>query len=128
MGFDMSDVRRFAGVLLTSDKRVKPAVARAVKKGAVNVKKNAQDNIRAQTSSSYTKHYPKAITFDIQNGGLQAEIGPEVGRTQAFLGKILEFGTATSPAMPHLDPAIDAEIPAFEQGIMQAVDEAMLEG
>lgn len=128
MGFDMSDVRRFAGVLLTSDRRVRPAVAKAVKKAAMNVKRDAQDNIRGQTRGQYTKHYPKAITFEMQAGGLQAEVGPEVGRKQAFLGKILEFGTATSPAYPHLYPAADAEIPGLEQGIMQAVDDAMLEG
>jgi hypothetical protein len=58
-------------------------------------------------------------------GGLDAEIGPEVGRTQAFLGKILEFGTATSRPHPHLIPALLAEQPRLTEQIAALAAEVL---
>lgn len=125
MGFQMGEVRRLAADLLISDERVRDAAKAAIKKGAVNIKRDSIKMIISAVGAAHAKHYAKSITFDIKDQGLTAEIGPQIGRSQAFLGKILEFGTATSGAHPHMIPALEAEKPRLEQGLMLAIDKAL---
>lgn len=125
MGFHMGEVRKLAADLLVSDERVKSAARAAIKRGAVNIKRDSRSRIISAVGQAHAKHYAAAITFDLENQGLTAEIGPQIGRPQAFLGKILEYGTATSGAHPHMVPALEAEKPKLERGILEAVEKAL---
>lgn len=128
MGFDMSEVRKMASDLLGTDEQVRSKVKASVKRGAMNVKRDAQKDIIGQVGQSHAKHYASSITFDVINDGMTAEIGPTVGRTQAFLGKILEYGTATSPPHPHMVPAVEAEQGKLADAVLAAALEAIAGG
>lgn len=123
----MTEVRDFAAKLETDVKVMRDELPRIVKRGAVNIKRDAQRDIATQVGRGHAKHYARSITFDLEDGGHRAEIGPQIGRTQAFLGKILEFGTATSPPHPHMVPALEQELPRFQKAVQEAA-ERILEG
>lgn len=77
------------------------------------------------TSGRYTKHYRRAITMTEIPGELAVEYGPEYGRKQAFLGKILELGTINNPPHPHLVPAGEEQAPVIEGAVARAVLRAL---
>lgn len=90
--------------------------AAVVAKAAVNVKEEARRNAQV-SSGKHAKDYPGTITYDLDAGGLGAEIGPEK-RGQGNLGHILEYGKVTYGGVhnpPHRDlgRALDAEEPRF---------------
>ena len=108
VSFDMSQARALARALHAVGPIASKKIAGSVARGAGNVQRDARTRIK--TRRVYTPHYPASITFTLDRDGLGAEIGPETGRNQqAFLGKILEFGSPTSPAHPHMIPAVEAE-------------------
>lgn len=107
--FDMSEVIEAAGDLIAADGPVRDEGRRVLLRGGMEIRRGAWSIL--STSGAYTKHYRRAITVEAMNDGLVVEVGPEIGRTQAFLGKILEDGTSTSPAFPHLEPALADEAP-----------------
>jgi hypothetical protein len=102
-----------------------PVETRAVvQKGALNVKKDAQER---SSGIRHAPRYPYTITYDTTVRGLtfEAEIGPDpdkhVGggpfQTPGNLGAILEYGTPKSAPIPHLAPALEAERPKFERAL-----------
>lgn len=128
MRFDMSELKDLMSDMIISDERVRDGVRASVKRGAWNVKREAQRDIIGQVGLRHAKHYPYSITFDILPGGMAAEIGPTIGRKQAFLGKILEYGTATSGAHPHMIPAVESEREKLAQGVVTAALQALASG
>lgn len=126
-GFDMREVRALAADLLASEGPVREGARKSIKVGATHTKTDAQRAIRAVTgrNGGHAKHYPRSIDYDILDDGLAAEIGPSIGKKQAFLGKILEYGTATSPPHPHLIPAAESEQERIAQGLSEAVAKAL---
>lgn len=89
-----------------------PARAAAlVAKGALNVKEEARRNA-TQSSGTHAAKYPETITYEVDVGGLGAEIGPE-RRGQGNLGPILEYGSRNNPPHRDLGRALDAEEPRF---------------
>lgn len=126
-GFDMHEVRALAADLLSSEGPVREGARRSIKAGATRTKADSRRAIRAAIGGNggHAKHYPRAIDFDILDDGLAAEIGPSIGNPQAFLGKILEYGTATSPPHPHLIPAAENEQERIAQGLADAVTKAL---
>lgn len=122
---DFSQLRGFANELLRSEGPVAEGGRAAIKRGATNVKRKSMSTIIAAVGARHAKHYGKSITYDIFNDGMSAEIGPQVGKKQAFLGKILEHGTSTSAPHPHLFPAADEEQEQIEEGVMKAVAKAL---
>lgn len=125
MSSDFSQLREFAQELIASEGPVREGGRKAIKRGAMNVKRVSRSTIRGAVGVAHAKHYAKSIDFDLENDGLTARIGPRLGGNQAFLGKILEHGTATSPSHPHLFPAADEEQLKIENGVMLAVKRAL---
>lgn len=125
--FDMSEVRALAADLLGSNGPVREGAKKSIKAGATRTKAESVKTIRGALSGSksYAKHYPRSIDYDILDDGLAAEIGPSIGKRQAFLGKILERGTATSRPYPHLIPAAEAEQERIADGLVEAVVRAL---
>lgn len=124
VSIDASEVAAFATVL--SEAVVKPSdgVRRAVKRGAVNVKRDAR---AAASGHRRLARYPSSITFDIEADGMSAVIGPDKGGPggQGAFGAIVEFGTPRSAPMPHLGPALDAEAPRFAEAVLGAAIKAL---
>lgn len=77
----------------------------------------------------HAPHYPKAITYDVEDRGVGvgvgAEIGPEKERRQGALGNILEYGTVNNAPFAHLGPALDWWSPDFSQGLEKAAADAL---
>ena len=56
---------------------------------------------------------------------VEAEVGPEVDKLQGGMGRGVEFGSAKTAPIAHLFPALDAEIPRYEQQLARAIDRAL---
>ena len=123
--FDMSEVNELAQELVKSEAKVRDEGKRIVKRGAMNVKRTARQMILASAGSRHPKWYPSSIDFDLDDDGLVAEVGPRLGKKQAFLGKILEYGTATNPPHPHMNPAADEEEPRMQDAVANMVKRAL---
>jgi hypothetical protein len=96
--------------------RFDPEAEKVVGKGSNNVKKDAQRIIRGASHRGYLPHYPYSITYDVTSGEVIAgEIGPDSGRLQGGLGRLLENGSQNNAPIPHLAPALDLEAPKFEK-------------
>ncbi|WP_432051128.1 HK97 gp10 family phage protein [Verrucosispora sp. NA02020] len=90
--------------------------AKVVKRGAENVKKDAQ---RRVTGLKRLPHYPRAIGYDVVRRGTVAEatVGPDTRKRQGSLGHLVELGSPTSAPHPHMGPAGDAEEPKFTKAM-----------
>jgi hypothetical protein len=90
-----------------------------VGQGCLNIKKDAQRIIRANSPRGYLPHYPRAISYEVtgRTADIVGEIGPDAAKLQGGLGRIIEFGTVNNAPIPHLVPALDAELPRFEQHV-----------
>lgn len=110
--FDTKDVEMFGVELDMAAKDVLPEAAKVVAKGSLNIK---TDGRRLAPKGPHTPHYPQSITYDTRRTKTMAigEIGPDLERVQGPLGGLFELGTQTSPPMPHMAPAGDAEEPRF---------------
>lgn len=89
---------------------------RILKRGAQNIKKDAQDKIRGV---AHAPDYPRSISYDVvwRRDSGHAEIGPDKDKKQGALGNILEYGTINNAPLAHLGPALDYEQPEFEEQI-----------
>ena len=92
-----------------------------VRKGAVNVKNDAQ---RLISGLRHAPLYPQSITFDVKWEGSSyvAEIGPDKDKPQGALGNLLEYGSSRNAPLAHLGPALDLEGPRFEKAMSDLTD------
>jgi hypothetical protein len=115
--FDTSELDDLADALEASLDRVLDVTARTTARSALAIKKGAQNYIIAQTTTTFTVHYPHSISYDVTEDGttIEAEIGPDKARRgrQGALGNILEFGTSRNAPIPHLLPAFEDELPKY---------------
>lgn len=106
-----------------------PDAKKVCGKGSLNIKREAQRIIKERSRRGYLPHYPRAITYEVKASGtvVSSEIGPEDGKLQGGLGKIIENGSINSSPIPHLSPALDAEENNF-YSYMEDLGERLLEG
>lgn len=111
-----------------SDEAVE-ATKKVIGKGSLNVKKDAQRIIRAASPRGYLPHYPRAISYEVTASGsvVTGEIGPRRDRKQGGLGSYVELGTVHNPPIPHLSPALDAELEPTAR-YLEDVGARLLEG
>ncbi len=116
MIFDDREVRALAADFSAAAEDATPEVAKAVGRGALNIKR---DSARRISGHPRFRALPSAITYDtwFSMRGPSAEIGPDHSRRQGELGHIPEYGTPTSAPMPYMGPAGDAERPRFERAL-----------
>lgn len=88
--------------------------ARAVvAKGALNVKKGAQENV-AKSAPVHNAHAGSAISYDLDTSGLGAEIGYDKDKRGGALGNLLEYGSRKNAPHRDLGRALDDEEKRFE--------------
>jgi len=110
---DMSEVRAFAADMRQVDGSLNRWLKPAVVKGGVNIK--AQ--LRSEANESRHFRFASAINYDLIDGGLGVEVGPEKG-SPGSLGNIAYFGTSRGGGTVS-DPrgALDAEAPKFAEAL-----------
>jgi hypothetical protein len=113
---DSSDARRLAAVFDEAADVASDEVHKVVKRGANNIKKDAQRRI---SGHPHLPHYPRSINYDTAQtrNGATAEIGPDKSKRQGPLGNIIEYGTVKNAPIPHLGPALQAEEPRFVKAL-----------
>ena len=120
MGVENREVVQLVGDFRVMPILVSREVSQVVKKGAVNIKTEARARISSQLrGNGHAKRYASHIGFDME-GDYTAVIGP-TREGQGELGVILEYGTPYSSAHPHLNPALDSEIPRFTKALGDVV-------
>lgn len=105
------------------------ATKKVIGKGCLNIKKDAQRIIRAASPRGYLPHYPRAISYDVTASGttVTGEIGPKKEKLQGGLGPYIENGTVHNAPIPHLSPALDAELEPTAR-YLEDVGARLLEG
>lgn len=98
-----------------------PEARKVVSKGALNVKRGWA---RRWEGHSTIRHLPRSVNYDVDEGPsmVEAEIGPDLVRTQAPLAHIIEFGnveygTLRNAPIPGGQPALDEEEPRFVKAV-----------
>lgn len=94
---------------------------KVVGKGCSQIKKQAQRTIRGHSPRGYLPHYPRAISYDVtaRAASIIGVVGPDVGRPQGGLARIIEFGSVNNAPIPHLIPALDDEEPKFAHHVAE---------
>lgn len=101
------------------DDELMPEVTKVTKRSASRVNRGWAERWSGHPD---IKHLPRAITHDVteKRHTVEAEIGPELHRTQGPLAHLIEFGTLHSPPIPGGQPALDAEEPRYVSGVERA--------
>jgi hypothetical protein len=122
---DLTELEALAEVIAASGAVIERDGAAIVKRGAQNIKTGWQANARA-SAGAHARLYPASISYDVATapGVVEAEIGPDKGRTQGPLGNILEFGTSTQAGHNDGGQALDDEEPRFVAQIEALADRA----
>lgn len=117
MGAKSTGLKEFAADLQKAADTVEERGKRIVGQGCNNIKKDAQRIIRGASHRGYLPHYPRSISYDVRSGGggIVGEVGPDRAKLQGGLGRLIEYGSRNSAPIPHLSPALDAELPRFER-------------
>jgi hypothetical protein len=102
-----ADLRKAAETVVEQAKKVVGA-------GCNNIKKDAKKRV---SGYAHLPHYPRSIDYDVTAAAttVTGEVGPNREKLQGGLGRVIELGTQNNAPIPHLSPALDAELPAFER-------------
>lgn len=119
---------QFAAILLSAAAKTPREAVGIVRKGSVNVERDAKRNVR-QTAPVHNAHAANTITFDVaaQGPAVVGEIGydkelfrsPGKKTGPGGIGNLLEFGGGGDHSPPHhdLSRALAVEEPKFLQAI-----------
>lgn len=129
--FDISELVAFAKQIEGAPARLRTQVQAVIKKGANNIKEDAKKRYRQQAGKHGRGHawrYPASIGYDVTRKGFNVEavIGPDKEKKQGALGNLIEYGSAKNAPLPHLNPALNAEIPKTETFLADALRRAVL--
>lgn len=119
---DMSQVDKLAADLDAIPAESLPKFRKVVEKGAVNVK----TGMRADASGHPTfRYFPRSISYDVTDGGLGAEIGPDKDLVQGALGNIVYFGTSKNAPVLNINGPIDKEQPRFADALADVAEDIL---
>ena len=119
---DTSELRALEAELEQIPAEKLPQFKAVVVKGAVNVKTGMRAD--AAGGQSY-RHFPRSIDFDVIDGGLGAEIGPDKGRIQGALGNLLYFGTSRTGGVLDINGPLNREAPRFEDALADVAEDIL---
>lgn len=122
ISIDTSEVRALAADLRGVGAFVSAKVPGVVSKGALNIK----NQMRAEASESTHFRFAHTISYDLEERGYAAVIGPEKGGAGS-LANIAYFGGANGGGGTVPDPlgALEAEIPNFSDAIAKLIEGAL---
>lgn len=115
----MDNLTRLAADLALAGGKAAATSAAVVAKGALNVKDEARANVQRSAPVQNAYAYA-AISYDLSDAGLEAEIGYDKDKRGGSLGNILEYGSRKNPPHRDLGRALDTEEPRFEAAIEAA--------
>ena len=124
--FDTSDVDKLAADLGRIPGRMVAPMVAAVTKSSHSV----QRAMKADASGiGHAPHFPNSITDEVKVkvGLIEAEIGPDKGRTQGALGNILYFGTSKNGPVLNINAPLEGEAPKFEKALADVLGD-LVEG
>lgn len=99
-----------------------PKFKRVVSRGALNVK----NDLRADASGGVSyRHFPRSIDYDITDGGLGAEIGPNKDQIQGALGNLLYFGTSKTGPVLDINGPLHKEEPRLLDAIADVAEDIL---
>ena len=107
---DVNGLAQLTASFIVAGRTVQKDAPKVVARGALNVKKQMQDELR---ESPHFKGVAPAVNYDLD--GTEAEIGPEIGRAGGSLAFIAAFGTSQTPAWWDFTKAARDEAPNLEK-------------
>jgi hypothetical protein len=130
MGAKSSGWKEIGRDLGLASERVVEDGKKVVGQGCNNIKKDAQRIIRGATHKGYLPHYPRSIGYDVvaHAADITGTVGPDAGKLQGGLARLLEFGSVNNAPIPHLIPSLDAEEPRFAQYVAELGEKLILGG
>lgn len=124
---DTSDFDEFAGDVAAAVAEIGAGIPKVLSKGALNVKNDWRDALRASTSFKGIAH---SVSYDTRTGQgwSEAEIGPDNSRYPAGnLANIAHFGNSDGGGGTVADPQtfLDAEEPRLTKALEDLIDKAL---
>lgn len=118
MADDLNALARDLGEI---PKATAPFVRKAVEVSARNIK----DLIRNEyTGARQLPGAAASISYDKLDGGLGADIGPELGGQGSIVG-LVDEGAPRTPGRKRIPKALNDEAPGFEKGIELAIEDGL---
>ena len=123
ISIDTSELRTLAADLTDAPNHVRAEVPEVVERGALNIKNTMRDDYDRSAYFTVKGGGAPFITYDITDGGLGAEIGPEKGG-QGSRAVHAYFGGANGGGGTVRDPqeAADEEEPNFTRALGDLFD------
>lgn len=121
-GIDAREVSELSHSLYGAAFGIQAKAPAVVKKGAVNIKREAREIIAgARAVRTTIPAYPYAIGFSLLGADrATAEIGPSRRKgKQGKLGNLLEYGGMYNAPIPHLQPALEREAPNVARHLLR---------
>lgn len=125
------DLRDLEDDLAEFNRKIIKELKKVTSKAGLNIKNDAKTRLRRHVrhrSGGHVSDLPRTITYDVRQrkDSLLLEVGPDLNRQeQAPLGGLVEFGVAAwgdkgtlgSAPRPYLAPALETEVPKFQEHI-----------
>lgn len=131
MGLKVTGMDEWLRDLETLPERAPKAFRPVVKRAGVQIKRDWQARWRAISADhGHIPHLIRGVGFDdVDEHGstFSVEVGVDPRNRQAFLSKIITYGTLTSRPHDAGQAALNVEIPKFEKAIGKAAVD-LLEG
>lgn len=125
MSADITELMAYANRLEQAITTAEPDLRKITERGAFNIKRLAQARLRGISRRHYLKHYYRSLSYDLDDDGLGAEIGPAASKLQGGMGRGVEFGSVHTPPFPHLYPSLDEEEPRYLDQVSRALIRAL---
>lgn len=125
MSADTSELLAYARHLEFAVTDAEPELRKITERGALNIKRNSQARLRGLSRRRYLKHYYRSLSYDMDDDGMGAEIGPDASKPQGGMGRGVELGSVHTPPFPHLFPSLDEEEPKYLDQVSRALIKAL---
>ena len=122
---DVSELRKLEVDLGAGAVAALEDVRKVVQVGALKIKRGMQAD---GTGHAHAPAFPGSITYDTKIGPtyVEAEIGPDKGRTQGALGNLLYFGSSKNGPVIDLTRPLREEAPIVADFAAQVAARALL--
>ena len=120
VSFDDSELRAFAAELGEVSQQAARKLRPVVSKGALNIKNEMQSDMQA---SRHFKQIARTISYDLEDEGMTAVIGPNKHFRAARLANIAYFGVPRGGGgTVDIDRPLENEKPRFEKAVRDVLD------